>query len=54
MSIAFMHCVMLWTIVKIMQVQKLETQYNAKYTLHKKGRRRQAPKGTQATRMMMQ
>jgi hypothetical protein len=27
---------MLWTTVKIMQVQKLETQYNAKYTLHKK------------------
>jgi hypothetical protein len=26
---------MLWTIVKIMHVQKLETQYNAKYTLHK-------------------
>jgi len=43
---------MLWTIVKIMQVQKLETQYNAKYTLHKKGRR-QAPKGAEATRMMM-
>jgi len=36
MSIAFMHCVMLRTTVKIMQVQKLETQYNAKYTLHKK------------------
>jgi hypothetical protein len=27
---------MLWKIVKIMHVQKLETQYNAKYTLHKK------------------
>jgi hypothetical protein len=30
-------CVMLWTTVNIMQMQKLETQYNAKYTtLHKK------------------
>jgi hypothetical protein len=27
---------MLWTTVKIMQVQNLETQYNAKYMLHKK------------------
>jgi hypothetical protein len=27
---------MVWRTVKIMQVQKLETQYNAKYTLHKK------------------